>query len=147
MGSVSAVNPGVADLLQALSSLNSPALSSPGVTSALENAPATDIVQLSMAAIQLEGVDTMFGISNSSSTGASSAAANLGDLLTASVQAASTAPAAATAQSSSTAPSTTASPADQLATYQADLQAVETQGLFGIGATPNLSGSLFNTIG
>jgi hypothetical protein len=42
------------------------------VTSALQKAPAADIVQLSVAATQLEGVDAMFGISDGSSTGTSS---------------------------------------------------------------------------
>jgi len=133
MGDVSSVNPGVTDLLQTLSNLNSPVLSSPAVTSALESAPTTDIVQLSMAATQLEGIDTMFGISNGSNTGASSILASLEDLP------AGSAPAASTALS-------TASPADQLADYQAALQATETQGLFGIGPG-GLSGSIFNLVG
>ena len=81
MGSVSSVNPGVADLLQTLSSLNLPALSSPKVTSALKNAPTADIVQLSMAASELESVDAIFGISGGSNTGTSSALANLDALL------------------------------------------------------------------
>jgi hypothetical protein len=120
MGSVSSVNPGVADLLQTLSSLNSPVLSSPAVTSALEKAPATDIVQLSMAATQLANVDAMFGISDGSTSGASSPFANLGNLLAGSSGADST----------------------QIAS-----QLAVTQGLFGIGATGNLSGSLLNAIG
>jgi hypothetical protein len=120
MGSVSSVNPGVADLLQTLSSLNSPVLSSPAVTSALEKAPATDIVQLSMAATQLANVDAMFGISDGSTSGASSPFANLGDLLGGSSGAEST----------------------QIAS-----QLAVTQGLFGIGAAGNLSGSLLNAIG
>jgi len=72
MGSVSSTNPGLQNLLQTLSNLNSPVLSSPVVTSALQKAPAADIVQLSVAATQLEGVDAMFGISDGSSTGTSS---------------------------------------------------------------------------
>jgi len=81
MGSVSSVNPGVADLLQTLSSLNLPALSSPKVTSALKNAPTADIVQLSMAASELESVDAIFGFSGGSNAGTSSALANLDALL------------------------------------------------------------------
>ena len=77
MGSVSSVNPGVADLLQSLSNLNSPVMSSQTVVNALENAPAADIVQLSTAANQLQGIDAMFGISTSPSTDMSSTLAAL----------------------------------------------------------------------
>jgi hypothetical protein len=82
MGSVSSVNPGVTDLLQTLSSLNLPLLSSAGVTSALENAPTADIVQMSMAAAELENVDAMFGIADGSNAGTNSTLAILGDLPT-----------------------------------------------------------------
>ena len=131
MGSVSSVNPGVTDLLQTLSSLNLPVLSSAGVTSALENAPTADIVQMSMAATELEGVDAMFGISNGS---------NAGDLLTGSAGTTATAQllSAATANASS---------ADQLTNDQAALQLTEAQGLFGSGATGSLTGSLFDLMG
>jgi len=69
MASVAAVNPGVGDLLQTLGNLNSPVLSSPSVVNALESAPTADIVQLSLAASQLEGVDAMFGIASTPETG------------------------------------------------------------------------------
>ena len=72
MGSVSSANPGLQNLLQTLSNLNSPVLSSPAVTSALQTASPADIVQLSEAATQLEGVDAMFGISNSSNASTNS---------------------------------------------------------------------------
>jgi hypothetical protein len=81
MGSVSSVNPGVADLLQTLSSLNLPLLSSSAVTSALQKAPTADIVQLSAAANQLENVDAIFGISGGSNAGTSSTLASLDALL------------------------------------------------------------------
>ncbi len=65
MGSVSSsLNPGLADLFQTLSNIDSPLLPSPAVTSALENASPTDIVQLSLAADQLQNVDAMFGMPN-----------------------------------------------------------------------------------
>lgn len=125
MGSVSSVNAGVADLLKTLSNLDSPVLSSSRVTSALEKAPVADIVQLSMAANQLEGVDAMFGISD----GAGSAGAT------------------GNAQLLSAANSN-ASSADQLATEQAALQSAQTQALlYGTGVTSSLSGSLFNLMG
>jgi hypothetical protein len=141
MGSVSAANPGVTDLLQILSNLNSPVLSSPAVTSALEKAPPADIVQLSMAATQLENVDAMFGISNSSNANTNSTFANLENLLTGSTGT------SANAQLLSAATSNAAS-ADQLATEQTAMQSAETQALlFGTGETGSTSGSLFNLMG
>jgi hypothetical protein len=72
MSAVSAANPGIANLSQLLSSagsatLNS-ALSTPAVQSALQNAPAGDIVQLSDQALQLQEAANLFGVPASSST-------------------------------------------------------------------------------
>jgi hypothetical protein len=139
MGSVSSTNPGLENLLQTLSNLNSPVLSSAATVSALEKAPAADIVQLSVAATQLEGVDAMFGIPDGSDTGTSSIFTNLEDLAAGSTGAASTAT-AANGQSA-------ASPAEQLANYQTALQAEETRSLFGAGTTSGLSNSLFDLTG
>ena len=139
MGSVSSTNPGLENLLQTLSNLNSPVLSSPATLSALQKAPAADIVQLSVAATQLQGVDAMFGISDGSNAGPSSILANLEDLATGSTGAASTA-AGANGQS-------TASSAEQLANYQTVLQSAEIQSLFGSGTTSGLSNSLFDLTG
>jgi hypothetical protein len=139
MGSVSSANPGLQNLLQTLSNLNSPVLSSPAVTSALQTASPADIVQLSEAATQLEGVDAMFGIANGSGT--SSVFANLEDLATGSTGATSTAT-ATTASGQAT-----ASSAEQLATYQTAMQAEETQALFGTGTTSGLSNSLLDLSG
>jgi hypothetical protein len=131
MGSVSSINPGVADLLQTLSNLNVPGLSSPATITALENSSPKDLVQLSKAAIQLQSVDAMFGTSDSSSSGTdlSGALANLESL-----------------QPPSSTVLSTASPADQLANYQAALQASMTQGLFGSGTSSGHSGSSVNVI-
>jgi hypothetical protein len=139
MSSVSSTNPGLENLLQMLSQLNSPVLSSPATVSALQKAPTADIVQLSVAATQLQGVDAMFGISDGSTGGTSSILANLENLLTAPGGAASTAT-AANGQSA-------ASPAEQLANYQTALQAAETQSLFGTGTTSSFSNSLFDLTG
>lgn len=125
MGTVASVNPGVADLLQTLTNLNSPVMSSPAVTKALENASPSDIVQLSVAATQLQGIDAIFGISNSSNTNMSSSTLSA-------------------LEGSATG---SASGADQDANAQAALQSELTQGLFGTGTTTNLSGSLFNALG
>jgi hypothetical protein len=135
MGSVSSLNPGIADLLQTLTNLNSPVMSSKTAVSALESAPPADIVQLSVAATQLQSVDAMFGISTSPISDMSSTLASLEG--------------AATGSSGAAASSvlSTASPADQFANYEQTLQAQVTQGLFGSGITTSLSGTLFNGIG
>ena len=139
MGSVSSTNPGLQSLLQTLSNLNSPVLSSAATLSALEKAPPADIVQMSAAATQLQGVDEMFGMPDGSNAGPSSILTNLEDLATGSTGAASTAT-AANGQSA-------ASSAEQFANYQTALQAEETQALFGTGTTGSLSNSLFDLSG
>ncbi len=68
MGAISSTNPGLTDLLQTLSNVDPTVLSSPAVTSALENASPSDIVQLSDAAVQLQNVEAMFGNPSASST-------------------------------------------------------------------------------
>jgi len=129
MGSVASVNPGVAQLLQTITNLNSPVLSSPAVTNALQKASPSDIVQLSRAATQLEGMNAMFGISSSPTTDMSSSTL------------------AALEGSASVSAGTAGSPADQTANAQAALQAELIQGLFGTGSNLSLSGTLFNAIG
>ena len=133
MGSAS-INPGVSNLLQTLSSLNSPVLSSPAVVSALEKASPSDIVQLSAEASQLEGVDALFGISNGSSDSAGS--------LTSALSSLENAAAGSDSSSAGTATSTA-----QLANYQAAIQSEEAQGLLGSGTASNPVGSLFNLTG
>jgi hypothetical protein len=127
MGSVSSLNPGVSGLLQSLSNLNSPVLSSKAAVSALEKAPSADIVQLNAAVNQLENVDAIFGVSDSASSGPS-------NLLTA-------------LENGSTNALSTASPSEQNAGYESAVQAQVTQGLFGTATSNALSGSLFNVIG
>src|SRR5580704_17497881 len=70
-GSTGSSSNGLSDLLQTLTNENSPLLStssSPAVQTALENAPASDIVEISDQALQLQDTDALFGISNPSST-------------------------------------------------------------------------------
>jgi hypothetical protein len=150
MGSTS-MNPDVSDLLQSLSSLNSPVLSSPAVTSALEKAPASDIVQLSSDVTQLEGVEALFGIqpgTNDSPDALTSELTNLANTAGASGSAtASTgSPAGSASASSSSTSSTAASESAQLATYQAAVQSEEVQGLLTPGTLTG-TGSLFNLSG
>src|SRR5271170_2792318 len=71
MGSVASTNSGLSDLLQTLSNDNSPllsTLSSPTVEAALQNAPASDIAQISDEALQLQVADSIFGDSGTSGT-------------------------------------------------------------------------------
>lgn len=150
MGSVSSLNPGVANLLETLSNVNSPVLSNPTVVSALESAPASDIVQMSESATQLESMDELLGISTSTSNSGSSALSNLlaslesSDTTTNAVT--SSAAASSTTAASSVASST--SQAEQLAAAQLALQSNEVGELFGTGTTTTPSASsLFNFIG
>jgi len=139
MGSVSSsVNPGVADLLQTLSNVNSPVLNSQAAVSALENAPSADIVQLSEEATQLAGIDTLFGISSP----ASSAAGNMDTLFGIPTAPASGSNTILQAMENEGASLT---PAEQAAQDQAVAQSTLTEGLFGSGTNP--SGTLFNTLG
>jgi hypothetical protein len=134
MGSVSSTNPAVANLLQILTSVNSPVMSSPAAVGALQKAPATDIAQLSVSAMELQSMDEMFGISNGPNP-ENSVLANLGYLANES---------AATAASSTASPTTTL--ANQLANYQGASQLSETQALFDTGETGSSDSSL-NVIG
>jgi hypothetical protein len=144
MGSVSTINPGVENLLQTLTNLGSPVVSSPAEVSALEKAPASDIVQLSMEATQLEGVEAMFGMPSSPVD--MNSATNLEELLTGSAGTSTTPQTEANTLLTSAA-LTNASPADQLAVNQANLQASEAQGLLGTGTTDGLTNSLFDVMG
>ncbi len=129
MGSVSSTNPGVAALFQALTSLNSPVMSSPGTVTALESASPSDIVALSNAATQLQGVSELFGLPDASN--ASGSESSLSYLLAGSLAADSTQTTSSVA--SSTAFMAGSSTTDQLANYQATLQEQKTQGLLGEG--------------
>lgn len=124
MSSVSSVNPGVADVLQTLSNLDSPIASSQSVVSALEKASPADIVQLSNAATQLQNVDVLFGVPAPTST--SSTENNLLESLLSGGTGAS-------ASSSTTTPATsTESTAQQLLSAQASQQTSEIDDLLGV---------------
>jgi len=146
MGSVSSINPGLADLFQTLSNVNSPVLSSPAAVSALEKASPADIAQLSIEASQLEGMDALFGVSASSDPTTSNLLESVDPALTGS-----SAPASGLSQGVINTPSallaSTGSTADQVASYQTSVQAAEAQTLLGTGPTGSLSDSLFDLIG
>jgi hypothetical protein len=129
VSSVSSVNPGVADVLQALNSQST--------IKALQSAPVADIVQLSAEATQLQGMDTLFGL-NSASTSTST--------MTSLLQALEDIGTTSTGSSSTSSTLANLSPADQAASAEAAIQSQLTQGLFGTG-TANLTGTLFSTLG
>jgi hypothetical protein len=124
MSAITAANPGLNDVLQSLSSLNSPIVSSPTTVSALEKAYTSDIVALSSATDELAGVNALFfGASDeSSSTSNGTLASFLSDL-----------------------PSN-ATPGEQLAAYQNSSQASQVDTLLGLGSGTS-GGSLFNVTG
>jgi hypothetical protein len=122
MGSVASTNSGLSDLLQTLTNENSPLLStvsSPTVEAALENAPASDIVEISDQAIQLQTADALLGISNTTTSPTDSLFSAL----------ASVGPSA-----TSSAPGSSLNPgsplSDQLAAYQGNMQTQDMQTLF-----------------
>ena len=138
MGTVSSsLNPGVADLLQNLSNVNSPILNSPTAVSALEKAPASDIVQLSDEALQLQSVNALFGTNTTTPS-------NIDTLF--GISSPSTTSSVLQALENSGASLT---PAQQAANDLATSQALLTQGLFGTTptATNTGTGTLINTLG
>jgi hypothetical protein len=150
MSTVTPVNPGVADLLQILSNAGSPslsnALSSSNVESALQASSPADIVQLSNQALQLQVANDLFAGSDPSQTNGlfstsspSNSSAALENLLSNLYSPPSTALPAGPA-----APAPTV--ADQIATYQGELQTEQLQALFGIDPTAGTSGGLLNVV-
>lgn len=124
-------NPGVAELLQTLSNSGNTILGSPAMAAALQDAPPQDVAELSTAAIQMQGMAELFGLSDGTSTSSSepggSYSADMSSILAnlnASVSGAS---------SSSTSSSQPLS--SQLAQYQLDAQGAENAALLGSGST------------
>lgn len=147
MGSIASTNPastgagsnnnGLTDLMQTLTSENSPLLSTlsqPSIQSALENAPPSDIVEISEEAQQMQSVDALFGISSTANTSTDSLFSALAD--------------AVSSASSSAASSldTGSSLADQLAAYQGNMQTQETQTLLGLNPSTNTPSSLLDVL-
>jgi hypothetical protein len=130
MGSVASTSNGLSDLLQTLTNENSPllsTLSSPAIQAALENAPASDIVQISSQATQLQNVEALFGAPGTAATPTDSLFAAL-------------TPPGATATPSAAGSSL----ADQLAAYQGNSQIQEAQTLLGTAPSPTTANSLFD---
>jgi hypothetical protein len=103
------------------------------VEAALENAPASDIVQISDEALQLQTTDALFGISNTSSSSTDnlfSALASVGS--------------SATSSASGSTLDPGSSLADQLAAYQGNMQTQETQALFATTPSTTTPSSLYD---
>jgi hypothetical protein len=139
MGSVATTGFSVANLLQTLTSAGSPqlsaALSSPTVQTALQNAPTSDLVDLSDQAMQLQEVSDLFGNSSTADTATLPAALDPASSLLSSTS------------STGSSGSSTASLANQLSGYQSDLQSEELQTLFGMNSTSPPPSSLFDALG
>jgi hypothetical protein len=117
--------------LQTLTTASSPALtpalSSPAVQSALENAPAGDLAQISAQAIALQETNLLFGSSDGTEAGIFSTADNLWSLL-------------AQEQTANLPANTAASPEIQS-------QAQQVQAILGIPSNPAPPGSLVDLLG
>jgi len=148
MSSISSINPGLENLLQTLSKVDSPVLSNSNVVAALEKASPDDVVRLNAAATQLETVDALFGISaGSSGSSTSDLSSILADLepSTNGTESSSTSPdLTAGAQSSSPAASTVLS-TDQV--MQAEIQAADAAELIDPQSNTGLTGSLLDILG
>ncbi len=149
MGAVASTNPGLANLLQTLSNVNSPLLSSPSAVSALEKASPSDIVKLSTAATQLEEMSSIFADSNASAFGGLdvlSTGTNPGFSTLNSLEAALASSANATAGVAPASSSSATLPSNELSQYQGSVQAAEADALLGTGLAGNTD-SLFSYLG
>jgi len=145
MGAVASTNPGLANLLQTLSNVNSPLLSSPSAVSALEKASPSDIVKLSTAATQLEEMTAIFADSNASAFGGLESA-NSGFSTLNSLEAALASSANASAGVAPASSSSVTLPSNELSQYQGSVQAAEADALLGTGLAGNTD-SLFSYLG
>lgn len=141
MGTVSSTNPGLANLLQTLSNVDSPLLSSQSTLSAIENSSPADIVKLSDAATQLQEVGAIFGDGSQTTPeslfNGSSTFSALEDALTS--------PSTSTTSSTSGA-TNPAIPTSQLPAYESSLQSAEADALLDPGPTSSSASSLFNVL-
>ena len=149
MGPVPTDGFSISNLVQSLTGAGSPqlaaTLSSPAVQTAIENAPTSDLVDLSSQALKLQETGLLFGNESTAETATlASILYPLASLLAAADSTARTAAESGASGPSPTATSPTASLANQL---QSDLQAEEMQSLFGIAPTASPLSSLFDALG
>ncbi|MBS1874197.1 MAG: hypothetical protein JSU00_13355 [Acidobacteria bacterium] len=140
VSSTNSSNPMLSSLLETLSNVKSPVLSSPKAMAALESASPEDIVKLSVSATQLESVSLLFGDSSGDggSTDLSSTLAAIAASLTKSGGSADgTTDASTSGDASSTAASTSAS----------DLKTAALRALLGSNSGDSSSDSILSMLG
>jgi hypothetical protein len=143
--STSSVSPGLSNLLESLNaSLGSSVLASPKVQTALQNAPAADIIKLSAAATELQGLDAILG--NSSDPSSSSSDSLLSSLYSSDPSSPSSTPstdslvALERALSQATPGESSSAVSAALANYQQSSQASLTQSLLGSSSSTSVFG-------
>lgn len=166
MGSIS--NPGISNLAQILSnsgaSIAAAALTAPTTQAGLDNASTGDLVQLSEQALQLQNMEGLFAASAAPSVaglysgvsapsisafptpGISSLFTTSNDLVSSLENSTVSSNSADASQQTGSNPSNSSSPSDQLAIYQADLLAQQTQALFGSGPSLGSDTSTVNLL-
>jgi hypothetical protein len=154
MGSLTTNGFSVANLVQNLTGAGSPqlaaTLSSPAVQTALQNAPTSDLVDLSSQALKLQETNTLFGNESGADTADTATLASmlypLSSLLASAEANARKAAESGAISPSPPADSSTPSLASQLAEYQSGSLAEEVQTLFGINATASPPSSVFDAL-
>ena len=143
MGTTSSINPGLANLLQNLSNVGSPLLSSPQALAALQKASPADIVQLSAAATQLEGLNALLGVPDATSpNGTATDGTTINPF--ASLEAAVASASAAGTTPSSSSGATTPTLAAAIASYEGSAQSGKIAALFGTDtSTASTAGTSF----
>jgi len=149
MGSAPTNSFSVSGLFQTLTGAGSPqlaaTLSTPAVQAALQNAPTSDLVDLSSQALKFQETGQLFGSDSTAETATlASILYPLASLLAKANSTASTAAGSGSSNASPAAALPAVSLADQL---QSNLQAEEMQSLFGIIPTASPPSSLFDTLG
>jgi hypothetical protein len=149
MGPVATDGFSVSDLVQSLTGAGSPqlaaTLSTPAVQAALQNAPTSDLVNLSSQALKLQETGQLFGSEGTTET--ATLASILYPLASLLAKANSTAGTAAGSGTSSSNPASALSSTSLANQLQSDLQAEEMQSLFGIAPTASPPSSLFDALG
>jgi hypothetical protein len=133
MGSVASTGFSLSNLLQGITSGSpqlSATLSSSTVQSALQDAPSSDLVELSSQALQLQEAHLLFSDSST---------ADATPTIPAELDPLSSVP--SSSSSGSTAPLS-----DQLAGYQSDLKSQEMESLFGVGQSGPALSTLFDVL-
>jgi hypothetical protein len=136
MSSVSSTNPGLTSLLQTLSNVDSPLLSSQNALKTIEKSSPADIVRLSTAAIQLQEVGSIFGAQPTTPDSLINGSSTFSELEN-----------ALTNPANATGSATNMSPVSQLPGYPSLLQSAETDALLNPGPTASSTDPLISVLG